>query len=292
MFATIQYARENSLQESPIKGKQRKTKRRRHIPHSQLPEELVKRRNSRERERIHTVNDAFENLRNHIPYSTEYHRCSKVKILTDAMVYINNLSEILNNYPDAEKQSLDSSQQFKPCSCDGVEHDAVNCGELRLVSSEQFCATKVTTNINDKTNHEVDHFNRKGDYSYKTKHSKVCIESLTNGFNKHNDGDPTNIHELSKQVDLDNVCTIGCTEQHDIKTCNTKHFSGRPVLRDITNYYNGITQQEYISRDLRYQNIEREYAYPSPVIGHFDLKETELCHKATHFLEDLIQPLI
>ncbi|XP_063403934.1 uncharacterized protein LOC134687506 [Mytilus trossulus] len=291
MFAPIQFARENSLQSS-IKVKQRRTKRRRHIPHSQLPEELVNRRNSRERERIHAVNDAFENLRNHIPYSTEYDRCSKVKILTDAMVYINNLSDMVNNYSDAEKQSLDSSEQFIPCICNGVEYDAVNCGKLRDVSSEQFSATQVTSNINNKTSHEITHFNGRGDYSYKSRHNKVCTESITNGFNKHDDGDLSTTHNACKHMNLDNVCRIGCAEQNDIKTCNTKHFSGRPVLRDITNFYNRVTQQEYRNRNYRYQNIEREYAQPSPVIGHFNLQETELCHKATNFLEDLIPPLM
>lgn len=97
MFSSIEFSSENCKTISTSNRNVKKTRKRRHVPHSQLPIQLVEKRNSRERERIHAVNDAFELLRKHIPYSTEYDKMSKVTILTDAILYIKSLTRMLEN---------------------------------------------------------------------------------------------------------------------------------------------------------------------------------------------------
>jgi achaete-scute complex protein len=97
MFSSVEFSLENCKNISTANRNVRKTRKRRHVPHSQLPIELVEKRNSRERERIHAVNDAFELLQKHIPYSTEYDKMSKVTILTDAILYIKRLTKMLEN---------------------------------------------------------------------------------------------------------------------------------------------------------------------------------------------------
>ena len=68
---------------------------RRHVPHSLRSPAAVDKRNSRERRRIGSVNQAFEVLRQHTPTLSHLERASKISILRQAQAYIRQLSASL-----------------------------------------------------------------------------------------------------------------------------------------------------------------------------------------------------
>lgn len=75
-----------------------KTRKRRHVPHSQRSPEYVLHRNTRERRRVEAINDAFQLLRKHVPFIGETDdKASKVGILYGAARYIRVLADILEN---------------------------------------------------------------------------------------------------------------------------------------------------------------------------------------------------
>ncbi|OWF38909.1 achaete-scute homolog 2-like [Mizuhopecten yessoensis] len=75
-----------------------KTRKRRHVPHSQRSPEYVLHRNTRERRRVEAINDAFQLLKKHVPLIDETDdKASKVGILYGAARYIRVLADILEN---------------------------------------------------------------------------------------------------------------------------------------------------------------------------------------------------
>lgn len=68
-------------------------RKRKHIPHAQRPSEYVEKRNKRERNRIRTVNEAFDELRKKVPSCGQDPelRISKMEVLTHAIGYIEDL---------------------------------------------------------------------------------------------------------------------------------------------------------------------------------------------------------
>lgn len=75
-------------------------------------EQYISKRNERERSRVRNVNDAFNNLKKSLPVDTERttKRMSKVEILRNAINYIKNLEEVLDNKQD----SVQDHQQQPP----------------------------------------------------------------------------------------------------------------------------------------------------------------------------------
>jgi hypothetical protein len=55
------------------------------------------RRNARERNRVRHINDCFEILRQHIPHEKHNKKLSKVDTLKSAMMYIENLRQLLQS---------------------------------------------------------------------------------------------------------------------------------------------------------------------------------------------------
>lgn len=55
------------------------------------------RRNARERNRVRHINDCFEILRQHIPHEKHNKKLSKVDTLKSAMIYIENLYQLLQS---------------------------------------------------------------------------------------------------------------------------------------------------------------------------------------------------
>lgn len=55
------------------------------------------RRNARERNRVRHINDCFEVLRQHIPHEKHNKKLSKVDTLKSAMMYIENLYQLLQS---------------------------------------------------------------------------------------------------------------------------------------------------------------------------------------------------
>jgi achaete-scute complex protein len=55
------------------------------------------RRNARERNRVRHINDCFEILRQHIPHEKHNKKLSKVDTLKSAMIYIENLRQLLQS---------------------------------------------------------------------------------------------------------------------------------------------------------------------------------------------------
>ena len=67
------------------------------------------RRNARERNRVKHLNQCFEILRQHIPQEKHQKKLSKVDTLKSAMIYIENLQQILQNSSPTSSTSSSSS---------------------------------------------------------------------------------------------------------------------------------------------------------------------------------------
>ncbi|ESO85769.1 hypothetical protein LOTGIDRAFT_167740 [Lottia gigantea] len=83
---------------SEVTKKGENKKRKEHIPHSKRPNEYVVKRNRRERERVDNVNQAFVNLRDHLPFRKNDNRMSKISILKSASEYIQSLSGVIRTH--------------------------------------------------------------------------------------------------------------------------------------------------------------------------------------------------
>lgn len=89
--------------------------------------------NQRERKRMKSINDAFDNLRQYIPLSeSERSKLSKVDTLKYAIMYIGNMTELLQQYEDTlyyrKKKHSESPKSISVCSkvertgrCAGVD---------------------------------------------------------------------------------------------------------------------------------------------------------------------------
>ena len=64
----------------------------------------VSRRNARERNRVKSVNNGFEDLKRHIPSASSVKKMSKVTILSHAVRYIQNLQAVLKETEDEEEE--------------------------------------------------------------------------------------------------------------------------------------------------------------------------------------------
>lgn len=90
-----------SLPSSPascVNSRPVRKRKRRHVPHSQRSTEFVEKRNGRERKRVDDLNGAFECLKDRVPFIPRRNvRTSKMKILTNAISYIQHLTTLLND---------------------------------------------------------------------------------------------------------------------------------------------------------------------------------------------------
>lgn len=79
--------------DNPTNLRKKAKRKRKHIPHAQRPSEYVEKRNKRERNRIRTVNEAFDELRKKVPSCGQDPdlRISKMEVLTHAIGYIEDL---------------------------------------------------------------------------------------------------------------------------------------------------------------------------------------------------------
>lgn len=72
------------------------------------------RRNARERNRVKHLNQCFEILRQHIPQEKHQKKLSKVDTLKSAMIYIENLQQILqNSSPPSSTSSSSTSVDYR-----------------------------------------------------------------------------------------------------------------------------------------------------------------------------------
>ena len=70
------------------------------------------RRNARERNRVQHINDCFEVLRQHIPHEKHNKKLSKVDTLKSAMIYIENLRQLLQSAtPILYQQEMNIKQE-------------------------------------------------------------------------------------------------------------------------------------------------------------------------------------
>ena len=99
-----------------------KRRRRVHVPHKERPTELVHRRNARERNRVHAVNDAYRSLCSRLPVEYRYRGTRsvlpKVDIIKGAIDYIQYLSNILEGHTPRVLQPEASSNLDSTRLCD------------------------------------------------------------------------------------------------------------------------------------------------------------------------------
>ncbi|XP_033739297.1 achaete-scute homolog 1a-like [Pecten maximus] len=90
-----------------------KTRKRRHVPHSQRSPEYVLHRNNRERKRVEALNDAFQLLGKHVPFIAETDdRASKAGILYGAARYIRVLADILDDTSSSKSSRSDVNENI------------------------------------------------------------------------------------------------------------------------------------------------------------------------------------
>ena len=94
----------------------RRRRKRKHIPHARRPVHFVENRNRRERQRVKTLNDAFENLKKRVPYCESGDHFSKVDILLAATDYICGLQEMIEEY----------DTRWSNSTGDGTKHSMYN----------------------------------------------------------------------------------------------------------------------------------------------------------------------
>lgn len=86
--------------DQPIQQKKSNQRRSKHVPHRLRPAHLVEQRNTRERRRVHDVNQAFQILQTLLPFDesdqTPTSRISKVRTLRTAVFYIDALQRMLH----------------------------------------------------------------------------------------------------------------------------------------------------------------------------------------------------
>ena len=98
---------ENVATASDTSSNRRPPKRRRqrkHVPHHLQPVKQVTKRNTRERKRVDAINDTFRQLRSQIPYGPMSKRVSKENILKYAILYIRELSNLIEEHDAQEEQ--------------------------------------------------------------------------------------------------------------------------------------------------------------------------------------------
>ncbi|XP_067951255.1 achaete-scute homolog 1b-like [Watersipora subatra] len=74
----------------------------------------ITRRNTRERNRVRAVNQGFVTLANHVPLHLRSKKMSKVDTLKAAMVYIQELTEALDNTDAEDDENMSCSDQEPP----------------------------------------------------------------------------------------------------------------------------------------------------------------------------------
>lgn len=113
--------------------------------------------NQRERKRMKSINDAFDHLRQNIPLpESERNKLSKVDTLKYAIMYIGNMTEILQQYEDTlyyrkKKHSEAPKKVVVHSRANGKHHITINY--IILVSEKLF--VEVTSRIS--TWHDVEH---------------------------------------------------------------------------------------------------------------------------------------
>jgi achaete-scute complex protein len=70
------------------------------------------RRNARERNRVRHINACFEILRQHIPHEKHNKKLSKVDTLKSAMIYIENLRQLLQSTTTSSIYNTEQSNFF------------------------------------------------------------------------------------------------------------------------------------------------------------------------------------
>lgn len=251
MFSQIDY----SLDKSEDAKKKRRNKRRRHIPHSELPMEMVQRRNKRERERIHAVNDAFEKLKEHLPNTSSNDKSSKVQILNDAILYIKNLTYLLQH--GCNPLPFDCNQrliEFHP-----------EAGS-RMWDNECYQGSGFVQQVSEQTT---------GLNTLDTYFPVLPYQNLR-----------TDLEDISKEVSL--VCERNY-HANNRKFQQVRYHvdnGGRNSLQDITNTCHAIGNHRNIKNVDKIPSIGNARYMAAPSDIKIASKEVK-----TDFLEDLIPPL-
>ncbi|KAI4491092.1 hypothetical protein M0802_010402 [Mischocyttarus mexicanus] len=96
--------------------------------------------NERERMRMHSLNDAFQSLREVIPHVTKERRLSKIETLTLAKNYIVALTDIIcaiRNDENTTNQKVEISESQKPACNTNI------CMDINTPASSRFCSPEV-----------------------------------------------------------------------------------------------------------------------------------------------------
>jgi hypothetical protein len=92
-------------------------------------------RNARERNRVQTVNQSFEALRRLVPMAAAHKRLSKVNIIQQAMEYIQQLAQLIDDGPRSDLSSSPSFSSTHSSSSSPLS----SCGSGSLISCSPRC---------------------------------------------------------------------------------------------------------------------------------------------------------
>ncbi|XP_077300507.1 uncharacterized protein LOC143921192 [Arctopsyche grandis] len=117
--------------------------------------------NERERMRMHSLNDAFEQLREVIPHVKMERKLSKIETLTLAKNYIMALTNVICDmrgeekhytFVDADENSVDGGYAGRP------PENNNNCPMQRDLETRSSChSTSIVTSTNITSNHQTDY---------------------------------------------------------------------------------------------------------------------------------------
>uniref|UniRef100_A0A0N4ZUW8 BHLH domain-containing protein n=1 Tax=Parastrongyloides trichosuri TaxID=131310 RepID=A0A0N4ZUW8_PARTI len=153
----------------------------------------VEKRNARERTRVHTVNQAFLVLKHHIPALKIFtKRVSKLKILRAAILYIDTLSNILDDQKLSKTEFTKKNDSFIPSSIIPSDSTSFNMFSFQthfnptLVAAHTFPYFDYDS-LNNRNNYQqnsnVDIFNNSTRNSYSLESLYNQHSFMSNAFN-------------------------------------------------------------------------------------------------------------
>jgi hypothetical protein len=192
-----------------------------HVPHALQQPEKVEQRNTRERNRVHTVNSEFRRLRHLLPIYNRGKRISKENILKYAIRYIEGLQLMIKEHDQYNKSKISSDQpkttnnnteltirtengsNFEHSNMESMEEDDSLYIGQRDFDEEQ--ADEIEK-IDQYCSEEKYHYD--GIDVYTSDGSKYCDKYIDNCSNMEVDSSDKLMEDSECLLDLEELCSL------------------------------------------------------------------------------------